>query len=145
MLSTENKEEIYKICIESIQNYSSNDKLNKICEILFNSFDEWIFCGFYRRDGSQLHVEQYKSVKIPCSPITMNGVCGKAISKNMILNVPDVNEFPGHIVCDKDSKSEICIPIKYNNCSYVLDVDSNKFDGFDNVDVKYLSKILKMT
>lgn len=39
------------------------------------------------------------------------GVCGTAASKQMTMLVPDVLNFPGHIACDADSRSEIVVPI----------------------------------
>ena len=124
MLLTENKEKKYIKCIESIKNTSERNKLKLISKLLFESFDSWIFCGFYFQDGDKLFVSEYSADKIPCSPIELNGVCGTAILKNKILNIDDVNKFQGHIVCDENSKSELCIPFEISGIKYVLDVDS---------------------
>lgn len=39
------------------------------------------------------------------------GVCGTAALKKEALVVDDVLEFPGHIACDADSRSEIVVPV----------------------------------
>jgi len=39
------------------------------------------------------------------------GVCGTAAATQKTVVVPDVEEFPGHIACDADSRSEIVVPI----------------------------------
>lgn len=39
------------------------------------------------------------------------GVCGTAAASQKTLVVPDVEEFPGHIACDAESRSEIVVPI----------------------------------
>jgi L-methionine (R)-S-oxide reductase len=39
------------------------------------------------------------------------GVCGTAAAKGETVVVPDVLEFPGHIACDAESRSEIVVPI----------------------------------
>ena len=65
------------------------------------------------------------------------------IGMNKILNIKDVNTFQGHIVCDNDSKSELCIPFDINGTKYVLDVDSNIYNAFCEIDEKYLVKIIK--
>lgn len=39
------------------------------------------------------------------------GVCGAAAEKKETIVVPDVLNFPGHITCDADSRSEIVVPI----------------------------------
>lgn len=38
-------------------------------------------------------------------------MCGTAALKKETVIVPDVLEFPGHIACDADSRSEIVVPI----------------------------------
>ena len=57
-----------------------------ISKLLFESFDNWIFCGFYFQENNKLFVSEYSANKIPCSPIEFNGVCGTAILKNKILS-----------------------------------------------------------
>lgn len=39
------------------------------------------------------------------------GVCGTAAATQKTVVVPDVLEFPGHIACDAESRSEIVVPI----------------------------------
>ncbi len=58
--------------------------------------------------------------------------------------VPDVEEFPGHIACASDSKSEIVLPI-FNSSGDVfgvLDVDSDKLNDFSEMDADGLKKIV---
>jgi GAF domain-containing protein len=60
--------------------------------------------------------------------------------------VGDVEKFPGHIACDSRSKSEIVIPLKdnRNNIIGVMDVDSTDLNAFDEVDNKWLQKIIEL-
>ena len=58
MLSSKNKEKIYIKCIESIKNTSERNKLKLISKLLFDSFDSWIFCGFYFQDGDELIISE---------------------------------------------------------------------------------------
>ena len=143
MLSSKNKEKIYIKCIESIRSNAESNKLKFISKLLFESFDSWIFCGFYFQDGEELYITEYNADKIPCSPIEFDGICGSAILKNEILNIGDVNTFQGHIICDENSKSELCIPFNIKDINYVLDVDSNIYNAFCKIDEKYLAKIIK--
>ena len=143
MSSSENKENIYIKCIESIRSTSESNKLKFISKLLFESFDSWIFCGFYFQNDNKLLLSEYSSDKIPCSPIEFDGVCGTAILNDKILNIGDVNTFQGHIVCDDNSKSEICIPFKISGVQYVLDVDSNIYNAFCEIDEEYLLEIIK--
>lgn len=50
--------------------------------------------------------------KVACQTIAFGrGVCGAAAASAKTQLVPDVDDFPGHIACDGDSKSEIVVPI----------------------------------
>jgi len=50
--------------------------------------------------------------KVACQTIKVGkGVCGAAAERKETVLVKDVEEFPGHIACDGDSKSEIVVPV----------------------------------
>lgn len=52
--------------------------------------------------------------KTACQEIKFGrGVCGTAALKRETVLVADVHEFPGHIACDADSRSEIVVPILF--------------------------------
>ncbi|MCW3107910.1 MAG: hypothetical protein JWQ09_2416, partial [Segetibacter sp.] len=56
---------------------------------------------------------------------------------------PDVEKFPGHIACSSSSKSEIVVPIiKDDEVVAVLDVDSEEYNLFDEIDEQYLEEIV---
>ena len=71
---------------------------------------------------------------IACTRIRFGrGVCGSAWN---------VEQFPGHIACSSDSKSEIVVPIlKQGKVVGVLDIDSDTLDSFDTIDARYLEEI----
>lgn len=72
------------------------------------------WAGFYVLDSttsSQLILGPFQG-KVACQTIHFGkGVCGTAAQSKVTQLVPDVEEFPGHIACDGDSKSEIVVPI----------------------------------
>lgn len=50
--------------------------------------------------------------KVACQVIKVGkGVCGAAAERRESLLVRDVEEFPGHIACDSESRSEVVVPI----------------------------------
>ncbi len=59
--------------------------------------------------------------------------------------MPDVDKFPGHIACSSLSKSEIVVPLYHPvdkmKVLGVLDVDSEVYDCFDEIDAKYLNEL----
>lgn len=73
------------------------------------------------------------------------GVCGTAVAKDEIMLVKDVHEFPGHIACDADSRSEIVLPIHAGGRIVgVLDIDSPVTARFDEEDKEGLEKVVNI-
>jgi GAF domain-containing protein len=74
------------------------------------------------------------------------GVCGTSAINRETLMIENVHEFPGHIACDADSKSEIVIPmIKDDTIIGVLDIDSPiyaRFNEDDKIGLQQLIEIL---
>ena len=62
-------------------------------------------------------------------------MCGRAAATRETQCVHDVSAFPGHIVCDAASASEIVVPIVHDGRLIgVLDLDSPHISRFDEVD-----------
>lgn len=70
-------------------------------------------------------------------------MCGSAAQTKQTQLVKNVDEFPGHIACDGDSRSEIVVPIVDGTGQLVaiIDVDCAELDGFDEVDRKWLEDL----
>lgn len=103
----------------------------------------WV--GFYLVRGDKLMVGPFQG-KPACREIMMGrGVCGTAWEKDEPQLVPDVHEFPGHIACDENSKSEIVIPLhKDGKVVGVLDIDSPELNRFSAGDAMGLSGFAKI-
>jgi len=103
-------------------------------------YASWV--GFYLAKGSQLVVGPFQG-KVACTRIKIgSGVCGAAAEQKKAIIVPNVYEFPGHIFCDQDSKSEIVVPIlKNGNVIGILDLDSSEFDSFSEIDADNLKRV----
>lgn len=87
----------------------------------------WV--GFYMLSGNQLLLGPFQGKPARQIIPLGSGVCGTAAEKRETVIVDDVHEFPGHIVCDCASNSEIVVPIIVDDILFgVLDIDSpNKF------------------
>jgi len=104
----------------------------------------WI--GIYFVKGNDLVLGSFQG-PIACTRIAFGkGVCGKSWKEKKAVVVPDVDEFPGHIACSILSKSEIVLPgfDKQGEVILVLDVDSDKRNDFDQVDVECLQSIVQL-
>ncbi len=125
---------------------SRNDNLisslANLTAALKQTFEKISWVGFYILEGNYLYLGPFQG-KVACTKIEIGkGVCGTAAQKMETVIVPDVNKFPGHIACDADSKSEIVVPIIRNKKVYgVLDLDSNSYNAFDEIDKKYLEEL----
>ena len=72
-------------------------------------------------------------------------MCGKSWEEKRSIIVDDVEKFPDHIACSSKSKSEIVIPIfRGEDVFGILDVDDTRYGTFDEVDEKYLKKIVEL-
>ena len=106
----------------------------------------WWWVGFYWVKENELVLAPFQG-SIACTRIAFGkGVCGTAWKEKKTRLVPDVEQFPGHIACSSTTKSEIVVPIFNQNDEVmgVLDVDSERDDVLDEIDVFYLEKISKM-
>lgn len=144
------KEEKYKLLISQINSLTEDESnftanISNITSAVKNSFENFLWTGFYFTDPeneNELVLGPFQG-KVACTRIHFGkGVCGTAAQKKETLTVGNVDEFPGHIVCDSDSKSEIVIPfIKNGKTVAVLDIDSDRPDNFDDTDRFYLEKL----
>lgn len=118
--------------------------LANICAALKQQFG-WFWIGFYLVKGNELVLGPFQG-PIACTRIAKGrGVCGSAWQQQQVIVVPDVDQFPGHIACSSDSKSEIVLPIMKNGeCVGVLDIDSDELNQFDEIDAEYLKQLMSV-
>jgi len=145
-LSKENK---YLLLIKQLKNLlSADDKLisnlANLSAAIMQTFKDLNWVGFYLKEGNYLYLGPFQG-KVACTKIEIGkGVCGTSAAKKETIIVPNVYEFPGHIFCDSDSKSEIVVPIIIDDSVFgVLDIDSPEFNQFDETDKKYLEEIIE--
>lgn len=103
----------------------------------------WV--GFYLVKDGQLVLGPFQG-PIACTRIDHGkGVCGTAWKNKQTIVVPNVDAFPGHIACSSVSRSEIVLPaLKNNDVLLVLDVDSDKYNDFDETDRESLEKVIRI-
>lgn len=100
------------------------------------------WAGFYILRGNCLVLGPFQG-KPACVRIPLGkGVCGTAAEKDETQVVPDVRVFAGHIACDKDSRSEIVVPLHAGGrVAGVLDIDSPLSARFDKADAEGLQAL----
>lgn len=112
----------------------------------------WFWVGFYLVKPGPSTTGETELVLGPfqgpvaCTRIKKGrGVCGSSWAEARTIIVPDVEKFPGHIACSSLSKSEIVVPLIRNGEVWgVLDVDSDRYDQFDETDKENLEFIVSL-
>ena len=116
-----------------------------VAAMLHETFGFW-WTGFYRVVGEELVLGPFQG-PMACTRIKKGrGVCGTAWKQAETIVVPDVEQFPGHIACSSESRSEIVVPVfsADGEITAVLDIDSKELATFDDVDKLWLEKIVKV-
>lgn len=117
-----------------------------VTAVLHHKMEYFFWTGFYLLHEGKLQVGPYQG-PVACQDLAKDkGVCWAGINRKETIVVPDVHQFPGHIACDSRSKSEIVVPLRDRNQEIVgvLDVDSKDLASFDEVDAKWLEKIVDL-
>lgn len=109
--------------------------------LLYMSLSDINWAGFYLVREGQLVLGPFQG-KPACIRIDFGkGVCGNAAAGDAAILVPDVHAFPGHIVCDAASRSEIVVPVHHaGRLTAVLDIDSPLRGRFTREDQEGLER-----
>lgn len=95
----------------------------------------WVGFYLYDESSNELVLGPFQGLPACVRIENGKGVCGTAFRGNDIFIVDDVNEFPGHIACDANSKSEIVLPLyKDGKGIGVLDIDAPILERFTEKD-----------
>ncbi len=164
-----NKEEKYAALLPQVKALCEGEtdmiaKMANVSALLHSEFGFW-WTGFYRVENSELKIENSANTTnnsqfptpnsqlilgpfqgpIACVHIAYGrGVCGTAWKERRTVVVPDVEEFPGHIACSSESRSEIVVPVfAGDEIIAVLDIDSRELATFDDIDQRYLEEAVK--
>jgi L-methionine (R)-S-oxide reductase len=119
--------------------------LANVSALLKQHLPEINWVGFYLACGEELLLSSFQGLPA-CTRIKIGkGVCGTAAATRKTILVADVDQFPGHIVCDSASRSEVVVPLIVNDqVIAVLDVDSPLLNRFDEVDQQGLEEVVRL-
>ncbi len=147
-MNIEEKEENYEMLYDSMKALIEDEKdwianLANVSALLFNHLEKVNWAGFYLMKEGELVLGPFQG-KPACIRIEVgSGVCGSAVEDRKTYVVDNVHQFEGHIACDAASNSEIVVPLFYEDQIIgVLDIDSPVKSNFDDLDKKYLEKMV---
>ena len=142
-----NKIEKYALLAKQIESLldEENDAtaaMANVAAMIHETFRFW-WTGFYRVVNGELLLSPFQG-PVACMHIGYGkGVCGTAWKERRTVVVPDVEQFPGHIACSSESRSEIVVPVmQRDRVVAVLDIDSRELGTFDEIDREWLEKIV---
>ena len=121
-------DEQVKILLEETDLYAA---LANVTALLNQEFDDVNWLGFYLVKNDELVLGPFQG-KVACTHIDFNsGVCGKCVRDRETQLVRNVHNFEGHIACDRESNSELVLPLIHEGKIYgVLDIDSTTINYF---------------
>ena len=143
------KNEKYQILVKQIASLIDGESdqiavMSNVAAAIHQTMGFW-WTGFYRVVGEELVLGPFQG-PVACMHIPYGkGVCGTAWQRAETVIVPDVEQFPGHIACSSESRSEIVVPVfgTDGKVRAVLDIDSAQLGIFDETDRQYLEEICK--
>jgi L-methionine (R)-S-oxide reductase len=142
-----NRELFYQNLVQEMEHHLCEYGISNLANasaLLMKHLPNINWVGFYLWDGQKLRLGPFQGLPA-CLEISLGrGVCGTSAIRRQSLIVPNVDEFPGHIVCDSNSRSEIVIPLVTADGQLrgVLDVDSPLLSRFDEIDRQGLEKLV---
>lgn len=142
--------ENYQICRRALRENLGVERnmlaiLSNAAAILNYYLPQINWVGFYLAQSDDLVLGPFQG-KPACPRLPHGeGVCMAAYLQAEMVNVSDVEAFPGHIACDSASASEIVFPIRIDGeVVGVLDIDSPLPDRFSQVDEIGLSACVRV-
>lgn len=143
------KNETYKLLLAQVKAIVKDESdpvanMANVAALIQEAFRFW-WTGFYRVIDNQLVLGPFQG-PVACTRIGFGkGVCGTSWKEKRTIVVEDVEQFPGHIACSSESRSEIVVPlIKQGEVVGVLDIDSERLATFDETDQHWLEQVAEV-
>jgi L-methionine (R)-S-oxide reductase len=148
--SVYSKREFYSQLAEQLRSLLTGERdfianAANFSSLLYHSLPDVNWVGFYLVKEGELVLGPFQG-KPACIRIAIGkGVCGTAAERRQTVLVDNVHDFPGHIACDSESKSEIVVPlVEGERLLGVLDVDSPSLARFTEEDAEGLDKLVEI-
>jgi GAF domain-containing protein len=132
--------------IERISNRGGDaeEVLQAVVDVLHDRIDHYSWIGIYLVEGDDLVLgpwngpEATEHVRIPVG----QGVCGAAAASGQTEVVDDVNADPRYLACFPSTRSEIVVPIAYEDTVVgEIDIDSDRPAAFGEDDRVFLARV----
>jgi L-methionine (R)-S-oxide reductase len=122
----------------------SDEVLRRVVELLHDRVGNYSWVGIYFVEGDELALGPWRGpaatehVRIPIG----QGVCGAAAASGVTEIVDDVNADPRYLACFLSTRSEIVVPISYEDIVVAeIDIDSDMPAAFGDDDRVFLERV----
>ena len=130
------------------QEWSREQKLQAVCELLREQVDHYDWVGFYvTRPGTrELELGPFSGdptehVLIPFG----RGICGQAAERESTVVVQDVGAESNYLSCSVNVRSEIVVPVIVDGkVQGEMDIDSHALSPFTGEDEKLLQAVCEL-
>ena len=126
----------------SATQFSVDEKLTQVCELLQTSIPAYDWVGFYFANEVEktLHLKAYSGAPTEHTVIPFGkGICGQVAESNTNFVVGDVLAQDNYIACNIFVKAEIVIPLFKNGKNIgQIDIDSHTANAFSIKDERFL-------
>lgn len=122
--------------------FSVEEKLTQLCELLQTSLPTYDWVGFYFADHTKrtLHLNAFAGEPTDHTVIPFGkGICGQVAVSNSNFVVDDVKSQDNYIACGIHVKAEIVVPIFKEGVNVgQIDIDSHTANAFTEADERFL-------
>jgi GAF domain-containing protein len=125
----------------------SDEVLRRVVDLLRDRVPHYSWVGIYFVEGDQLALGPWRGpaatehARIPIG----QGVCGAAAASGVTEIVDDVNADPRYLACFLSTRSEIVVPISYEDIVVAeIDIDSDVPAAFGDDDRAFLERVAKL-
>lgn len=120
--------------------------LRTAAEMIDSFSDGFNWTGFYMMKDGVLEVGPYVGPETPHTRIELsNGICGAAAREKKSIIVPDVAADERFLACSITTRSEIVVPLKFEDQIIgEIDIDSNQPSFFNHQDQEMLERIANL-
>ena len=124
---------------------STEDRLQKICQLLSDEVEYYNWVGFYFKNGDKNELKLGPYVGAPTDHTIIpygKGICGQVAESNQTFVVPDVYAQDNYLACSIETKAEIVVPIFKNGENIgQIDIDSHTINPFTEADTELLNYV----
>ncbi len=135
--------------IEKIKNESKDPIVlsKNVLDYLRKNFQKYNWVGIYILHGNVLKLLEFsgdRETEHKIIPVD-KGLCGMSVREKRIVNVPDVSASSEYLQCFLETKSELVVPIFFNNQVIgEIDIDSYDKNAFNSNDEWFISKVCEI-